>query len=133
TAIIEPDASGTMSGSSFMYATARDWARLGQFMIAGGVANGAAILPAGFTQMMMQPTGTSKGRYGMGHIWMDDVDDNGAPTGLPKGSVRFSGHDGQSVTIVPSERLVIVRLGLTPRKLGWEPQPLTKAVMEVLK
>ena len=132
-AVIEPDASGTMSGSSFMYATARDWARLGQFVIAGGVANGQALLPAGFTDMMATPTKASKGRYGMGQIWMDDVDDKGAPTGVPKGSVRFSGHDGQSVTIVPSERLVIVRLGLTPSKLGWEPQPLTKAVIEALK
>jgi CubicO group peptidase (beta-lactamase class C family) len=132
-AVIEPDASGTMSGSSFMYATARDWARLGQFMIAGGVANGQALLPAGFTQMMMTPTEPSNGRYGMGQIWIDDVDDNGKPNGLPKGSVRFSGHDGQSVTVVPSERLVIVRLGLTPSKLGWEPQPLTKAVIAALK
>ena len=132
-ATIEPDASGTMSGSSFMYATARDWARLGQFMIAGGVANGQALLPAGFTQMMMTPSAASNGRYGMGQIWIDDVDDQGKPNGMPKGSARFSGHDGQSVTIVPSERLVIVRLGLTPSKLGWEPQPLTQTVIKALK
>jgi CubicO group peptidase (beta-lactamase class C family) len=132
-AVIEPDASGTMSGSSFMYATTRDWARLGQFLIAGGVANGQALLPAGFTNMMTTPTEPSNGRYGKGEIWIDDVDDDGQPNGLPKGSVRFSGHDGQSVTVVPSERLVIVRLGLTPSKLGWEPQPLTKAVIEALK
>jgi CubicO group peptidase (beta-lactamase class C family) len=132
-AVIEPDASGTMSGSSFMYATARDWARLGQFIIAGGVANGQALLPVDFTHMMATPTKPSNGRYGMAQIWIDDVDDNGKPNGLPKGSVRFSGHDGQSVTIVPSERLVIVRLGLTPSKLGWEPQPLTKAVIAALR
>ena len=132
-AIIEPDASGTMSGSSFMYATARDWARLGQFMIAGGVANGQPLLPAGFMRMMMTPTAASNSRYGMGQIWIDDVDDQGQPNGMPKDSVRFSGHDGQSVTIVPSERLVIVRLGLTPSKLGWEPQPLTQAVIAALK
>jgi CubicO group peptidase (beta-lactamase class C family) len=132
-AVIEPDASGTMSGSSFMYATARDWARLGQFIIAGGVANGQALLPAGFTHMMATPTEPSNGRYGMGQIWIGDVDDEGRPNGLPKGSLRFSGHDGQSATVVPSERLVIVRLGLTPSKLGWEPQPLTKAVIEALK
>ncbi len=132
-AVIEPDASGTMSGSSFMYATARDWARLGQFMIAGGVANGEALLPADFTHWMSTSTLASNGRYGMGQIWLDHVGDDGKPSGLPKGSVRFSGHDGQSVTVVPSERLVIVRLGLTPSKLGWEPQPLTKAVIETLK
>lgn len=132
-AIIEPDASGTLSGSSFMYATARDWARLGQFMIAGGVANGQSLLPSGFAQLMMTSTQPSNGRYGKGQIWMDDVDDKGLATGVPKGTVRFSGHDGQSVTVVPSERLVIVRLGLTPSKLGWKPQPLTKAVIDALK
>jgi CubicO group peptidase (beta-lactamase class C family) len=132
-AVIEPDASGTLAGSSYMYATGRDWARLGQFMIAGGVAGGKALLPSGWTQMMTTPTAASKGAYGKGHVWLDDVDDNGAPTGLPKGTFRFSGHDGQSVTVVPSERLIIVRLGLTPSRLGWEPQPMTKSILAALK
>ncbi|NJR14084.1 MAG: serine hydrolase [Phyllobacteriaceae bacterium] len=133
TAVIEPDTTGTLVGSSYMYASARDWARLGQLMIGGGVAGGKVLLPGGWTQMMMTPTAASNGRYGRGHIWMDDVDDNSTATGMPKGSVRFSGHDGQSVTVVPSERLVIVRLGLTPSKLGWEPQPLSKALLAALK
>jgi CubicO group peptidase (beta-lactamase class C family) len=131
-AVIEPDMSGTLAGSSFMYATARDWARLGQFMIGGGVAAGQAMLPAGYVQMMVTPTAASGGRYGQGHVWMDDIDDDGNPTGLPKGSYRFSGHDGQFVMVVPSERLVVVRLGLTPSRLGYEPQPLVKAVIAAI-
>jgi hypothetical protein len=131
-AVIEPDASGTLAGSSFMYATARDWARLGQFMIAGGVANGEALLPAGFTQWMVTPTAASAGEYGQGHVWMADVDE-GEATGLPKGSYRFSGHDGQFVIIVPSERLIVVRMGLTPSRLGYQPYPLVNAVLEALK
>jgi CubicO group peptidase (beta-lactamase class C family) len=130
-AVIEPDASGTLAGSSYMYATARDWARLGQFMIGGGVAAGQALLPAGFTQFMVTPTAASKGEYGQGHIWMADMDE-GAETGLPKGSYRFSGHDGQSVVVVPSERLVVVRMGLTPSRLGYQPYPLVQAVMKAL-
>jgi CubicO group peptidase (beta-lactamase class C family) len=130
-AVIEPDASGTLAGSSYMYATARDWARLGQFMIAGGVTGGKPLLHAGYTQFMVTPTAVSKGEYGQGHIWMADVDE-GAPTGLPKGSYRFSGHDGQSVVVVPSERLVIVRMGLTPSRLGYQPYPLVQAVMKAL-
>jgi CubicO group peptidase (beta-lactamase class C family) len=132
-AVIEPDVSGTLAGSSYMWATARDWARLGTFMLAGGVANGKALLPPDWVQWMVTPTKASSGRYGQGHIWMDDVDDNGKPTGVPKGSYRFSGHDGQFVTVVPSHNLVIVRLGLTPSRLGYEPQALTKAVISALK
>jgi CubicO group peptidase (beta-lactamase class C family) len=128
-AVIEPDVTGTLVGSSFMYATARDWARLGTFMLGGGVVGGKPLVPAGWTQWMVTPTEASGGRYGRGHIWMDDLDDAGAPTGVPKGSYRFSGHDGQFVTVVPSKRLVIVRLGLTPSRLGYEPQALTKAVI----
>jgi CubicO group peptidase (beta-lactamase class C family) len=132
-AVIEPDVSGTLAGSSFMWATARDWARLGTFMLAGGVANGKALLPPGWVQWMVTPTKASNGRYGQGHVWMDDVDDNGKPTGVPKGGYRFSGHDGQFVTVVPGNNLIIVRLGLTPSRLGYEPQALTKAVMAAVQ
>jgi CubicO group peptidase (beta-lactamase class C family) len=131
-AVIEPDASGTLAGSSFMYATARDWARLGQFMIAGGVANGEALLPSGYVQWMVTPTAASAGEYGNGHVWMADIDE-GEPTGLPKGSYRFSGHDGQFVIVVPSERLIVVRMGLTPSRLGYQPYPLVNAVIEAVK
>jgi CubicO group peptidase (beta-lactamase class C family) len=130
-AVVEPDASGTLVGSSYMYATARDWARLGQFMIAGGVVTGEALLPRDFTHWMVQPTAASGGGYGNGHIWMADVDD-GTPTGLPKGSVRFSGHDGQSIIIVPSERLIVVRMGLTPSRTGYQPYGLVNAVRAAL-
>lgn len=131
-AVMEPDASGTLAGSSYMYASARDWARLGQFMIGGGVAGGKALLPAGYTQWMVTPTAASKGDYGNGHVWMADQDD-GIATGLPAGSYRFSGHDGQSVIVIPSERIVIARLGLTPSKLGYKPFALAKAVTEALR
>ncbi|MCU0831594.1 MAG: beta-lactamase family protein [Rhizobiaceae bacterium] len=130
-AVVEPDASGTLVGSSYMYATARDWARLGQFMIAGGVVGGEALLPRDFTHWMVQPTEASGGAYGQGHVWMADADD-GAETGLPKGSYRFSGHDGQSVIIVPSERLIVVRMGLTPSRTGYQPYPLVNAVRAAL-
>ena len=42
----------------------------------------------------------------------------------------MSGHDGQSVCIVKSRQLVIVRLGLTPYAVGYSPQPLVKAILE---
>ncbi len=47
-AIIEADASGSFVGSSYMFATARDWARFGVFIKNDGVWNGVRILPEGW-------------------------------------------------------------------------------------
>lgn len=47
-AVLETDEQGTFVGSSYLYATAHDWARFGQFLLQGGVWNGNQILPAGF-------------------------------------------------------------------------------------
>ena len=43
----------------------------------------------------------------------------------------MQGHDGQTVAIVPSKRLVVVRLGLTPRKLGYKPQAMVAALAKL--
>ncbi|RUV81642.1 class C beta-lactamase-related serine hydrolase, partial [Mesorhizobium sp. M1A.F.Ca.IN.022.07.1.1] len=59
-AVLETDERGTFVGSSYLYATAHDWARFGQFLLQGGVWNGAQILPAGFVDWMRQPAPASK-------------------------------------------------------------------------
>ena len=41
---------------------------------------------------------------------------------LPDDTYWMQGHDGQIVAIIPSKKLVVVRLGLTPCKLGYKPQ-----------
>ena len=50
-AVMEPDARGTFVGSSYLYATARDWARLGLLMLKKGVWNGNEILPVGLRRL----------------------------------------------------------------------------------
>jgi CubicO group peptidase (beta-lactamase class C family) len=42
----------------------------------------------------------------------------------------MEGHDGQSIAIIPSRQLVIVRLGLTPSSDYYQPQPLVKAILD---
>jgi CubicO group peptidase (beta-lactamase class C family) len=41
----------------------------------------------------------------------------------------MAGHDGQSIAIIPSRQLVVVRLGLTPRHMNYQPQPLVAALL----
>ncbi|WP_375691743.1 serine hydrolase domain-containing protein [Pseudooceanicola sp. LIPI14-2-Ac024] len=127
-AVMETDARDTFIGSSYMYATARDWARYGQFLLQKGVWDGRQMLPEGFTDWMFEPTDASDGAYCQGHLWRE------APGELPpfEDAVWMQGHDGQSVGIFPSHDLVIVRLGLTPSRFGYSPLPLARAVIEAL-
>jgi CubicO group peptidase (beta-lactamase class C family) len=136
TATIEQDEHGTLVGSSYMYATARDWARYGQFLLQDGIWHGHELLPSGYVAMMATPVPASHGQYGMGQTWLwgsDAVTPGVNPDpafGIPPDAFWMSGHDGQSVCIIKSRQLVIVRLGLTPYAAGYSPQPLVKAVLE---
>ncbi|WP_234794676.1 serine hydrolase domain-containing protein [Xaviernesmea oryzae] len=128
-AVIEPDAHGTFVGSSYMYATARDWGRFAQLLVQGGQWKGEALLPPGYVEAMRQPTAASGGRYGGGQVWTRPKDLAGP---YPEDSFWMRGHDGQSIMIVPSLGLVVLRMGLTPRATGYEIEPLERAVLERL-
>ncbi|MER8748584.1 beta-lactamase family protein [Mesorhizobium sp. M1050] len=135
-AVLETDEQGTFVGSSYLYATAHDWARFGQFLLQSGVWNGNQILPAGFVDWMREPAAASK-VYGKGQLWIEapgDEENSGAgvAAGLPKDTYWMEGHDGQTVAIIPSEQLVVVRLGLTPAKLGYRPQTMVGALVKAL-
>ncbi|TPL56385.1 serine hydrolase [Mesorhizobium sp. B2-4-2] len=135
-AVLETDEQGTFVGSSYLYATAHDWARFGQFLLQGGVWNGNQILPAGFVDWMREPASASK-VYSKGQLWIEAPGDEenpgaGVAAGLPKDTYWMEGHDGQTVAIIPSEQLVVVRLGLTPAKLGYRPQTMVGALVKAL-
>jgi CubicO group peptidase (beta-lactamase class C family) len=116
-AIIEPDAAGTFVGSSFCYATARDWARFGLLYLNDGVWNGEHILPEGWVKYSTTPTPPAeKGEYGA-QWWLnagakDDPLTRNFPD-LPTDVFYADGFEGQFVFIVPSKNLVVVRLGLS--------------------
>ncbi len=116
-AIMEPDTSGTFVGSSYMYATARDWARFGQLYLQDGVWNGERIMPEGWVAYSTTPTPASpQGNYGA-HWWLNvgigQEHANQPMPKLPPDLYLASGHEGQFVVVVPSRRAVIVRLGMT--------------------
>ncbi len=139
-ATMEADARGNFVGSSYMYATAQDWARYGQFLLQDGVWNGQRLLPEGFVTMMSRTVEASHGEYGQGQVWRQgpkgkstEGQNPDAPFHLPTDTYWMLGHDGQSIAIVPSQDLVVVRLGLTPSKLYYQPQALLAAIVKALK
>lgn len=122
-AVIETDASGTFVGSSFMYASARDWARFGLLYLRDGVWANERLLPEGWVEYTRTPAaGDHRQRYGA-HFWLEIPEEyrsGGSGSLLPPDSFHAIGHEGQFVTIIPSRDLVIVRLGLTRRPGAWD-------------
>lgn len=128
-AVLEPDASGTFVGSSYLYATARDWARFGQMLLDGGAWQGRQVLPEGFAEWMREEAPASEGQYGRGQLWLagpGGLEENGT---LPADTFWLRGHDGQTIAVVPSSNLVVVRLGLTPSRLAYRPQRMVEALV----
>jgi len=103
----EFDASGTFVGSSWLHATARDWARFGLLMLRGGVWDGRQVLPAGWVDFMRTPQ--AGGVYGA----MTWVNPGKRLSTMPADTFIASGHRGQVIAMVPSKDLVIVRFGRT--------------------
>ncbi|MEH6691206.1 MAG: serine hydrolase [Pseudorhizobium pelagicum] len=126
-AVMEVDAAGTFVGSSYMYATARDWARFALFLLRDGLWNGERLLPEGFVAMMAQPNGTSEGRYSQMQTWLPGPDE----TELPEDTFFLQGHDGQTIAVMPSLDLAVVRLGLTPRRTGYDVVPLVREIVKL--
>lgn len=129
-AVLETDEKGTFVGGSYLYATARDWARFGQFLLQDGVWNGQRLLPEGFVGAMRTPSAASKGGYGQVQAWLTGPGGSNAAFDLPSDTFWIVGHDGQTIAIVPSANLVLVRMGLTPSWLHYRPQRLLKAVLD---
>ncbi|WP_217358957.1 serine hydrolase domain-containing protein [Ruegeria arenilitoris] len=123
--VLETDAKDSFVGSSYMYATARDWARFGQMLLQQGEWNGQQILPEGFTDWMFEPVAVSDGAYAQGHLWLE------SPGDLPpyEDAVWLQGHDGQFIGVFHSENMVVVRLGLTPSRQGYSSLPLAEELI----
>ena len=114
-AVLEPDAAGDFVASSFMYATARDWARFGLLYLQDGVWEDRRILPEGWVAYTCTPTPAAP-NYGAS-FWLNVRDGNGRKVfseSLPDDLFMARGYGGQVVAIVPSRKLVAVHLGQSP-------------------
>ncbi len=131
-AVLETDASGTFVGSSYMYATAQDWARFAQFLLQDGVWKGRAMLPKDYVAFMRAPAKASGGKYGQGQVWLEENGVRAGSGSFPADAFWMLGHDGQAIMLVPSLKLAVVRLGLTPSRLGYDVQKLNAKIIEAL-
>lgn len=115
----EFDAAGTMVGGSLIHASARDWARLGEFMRNGGAVKGAQVLPRGWIEFMTAPSPRNPG-YGA-QTWLNRPQaDDGKQLfpGAAQSVFSLNGHLGQYVVVSPAQDLTVVRLGKTDDPVG---------------
>ena len=132
-ATIEADAVGTLAGSSFMYASARDWARFGLLCLQDGVWQGQRILPAGWVAYTRAPAPADPSAHYGAHLWLEVPDEyRGTNGGLPADAFHAVGNEAQVVSIVPSQEAVIVHLGLTRYPDAWDHTAFVREVLAAL-
>jgi CubicO group peptidase (beta-lactamase class C family) len=128
-AVLEADETGTFFGEAFLYASAHDWARFGEFLRLGGEWNGRQLLPAGFVDYMRSPVPASdEGQgpvYGRGQLWLA----HGLGLDLPADTFMLAGHLRQVIAIIPSRKLVILRMGVTREDIGYSNASLLRAIV----
>lgn len=118
--VFERDASGTFVGSSAFYGTARELVAIGQLMMKRGEWNGEQVLPRDWIDFLLTPgraaardPGQVDDRVYPGRSWWLNRALDGRGRGLssaPEDTFMALGHWGQSIVVVPSEELIIVRL-----------------------
>jgi CubicO group peptidase (beta-lactamase class C family) len=120
----EFDEAGTWIASSYLRATARDWARFGLFYLRDGTWDGVRLLPAGWVDYARTMVSVDEDGEPYGAHWW------GIPGDNPLGTFRASGYEGQSISICPALDLVVVRLGRTPYERENNLAPWREAVVQ---
>ncbi|MCM0606798.1 MAG: serine hydrolase [Xanthomonadaceae bacterium] len=125
-ATFEQDAKGTFVGSSYVYLSAQDFLKFGQLLMNQGKVGNQEVIPSEYFKLMqalapgvdkLALPGTSSQR-----AYSSQITTNRPIVGrgfnfpqyadLPEDSLIMIGHQGQWVIASPSEKLVIVRLGM---------------------
>lgn len=101
------DPAGTFVGSSYVYATARDFASFGRLVLDDGLVDGRSVLPAGWRDHAGAPVSfDADSGFGYGrHWWLWPA--------YP-GALACHGYEGQYTVVVPDRDLVVVHLGKSP-------------------
>jgi CubicO group peptidase (beta-lactamase class C family) len=110
--VLEVDSHGNFIMTGFEYGTARDWARFGLLHLQDGVWEGKRILPAGWIDYVAAPAPADADQKYGALFWLNR---GGQYQKLPRDMYWPAGHHGQVVLIIPSRKMVIVRLGHSAR------------------
>lgn len=113
--VFEPDPSGVIVGSSYIYASARDWAKIGSLIANKGEFNHTRVFSKTFANAMLSPNSSkNERRYGY-QLWLNKGEDKLRWPLFPKDAASMQGSKGQYVLILPTHKAVVVRLGWTSK------------------
>ena len=103
----EFDGRGVFVASSFLHATALDFARFGLLYLRGGVVEGRRVLSEEWVATAQRPTARDEesSEYYAWHWWL---------TGDAHGSYFASGYEGQMIVVAPALDALVLRFGHTP-------------------
>lgn len=107
--LVETDMAGNYVGSSYSWATTRDWAKFGLLYLHKGNWNGEQLFDENWAKYVATPTNTSNGKYSA-HFWLNA---GGKFPDVPRDMFYCSGYQGQMIAVFPTKDLVIVRMGLS--------------------
>lgn len=107
---METDATGLFVASSYSYGTTRDWARFGLLFLNNGIFDGDTILSKEWVDFMKTEVPASEGKYA-GTFWLDEPVDERSLKDVPEDVFFADGFLGQRIYIIPSKKLVVVRMG----------------------
>jgi CubicO group peptidase (beta-lactamase class C family) len=135
-AVMEADPSGTFVGSSYAFATVRDWARFGLLYLRDGMWNGERVLPDGWVTYTTTPTPKApRGEYGA-LFWLNagspDNRGNRLWPHAPVDAYAAQGFQEQKVIVIPSRKLVLVRFGATADRSAWDNDAFIAGVIRAL-
>ena len=109
--VLEPDPWGNFILSGYEYGSAADWMRFGLLHLRDGVFEGDRILPEGWSEFVSTPSpGAREQEYG-GLWWLNR---GGRHPDVPRDAYWAAGFMGQVTMVIPSEDVVVVRLGPSP-------------------
>ena len=123
--VLEADLSGNYVGSSYSWATARDWAKFGLLYLHNGNWNGDQLFTKDWVAYATTPTPTSNGTYGA-QFWLNAEKQF---KDVPASMYFADGYQGQRVYVLPDQELVIVRFGLS----WFEENVFLKGVIESIQ
>jgi CubicO group peptidase (beta-lactamase class C family) len=126
--VVEQDMTGNFVGSSYGWATPRDWSKFGLLYLHKGNWKGEQILDESWVKYTATPTNTSEGKYGA-QFWLNA---GGKFPDVPRDMFYCSGFQGQMVAIIPSLDLVIVRMGLQEDP-GFDFNGMLKGIISSIK